>query len=281
MTNRRRCAWGCCWRCGAWAIPRSPVFWTILTRVWFSKPPGRSMTCRFASATARAWHRCRSSRVRRSAAVAADPESLDSQLGRAEDAARFGGDLLQRSELPAAGRALALELLAELGRPARARPDRGAVAADSGPAGRSRQPQRSLPGLPRSWPRPPAGCRPPRSMRPQRLQIKEAGGPLAASGRRRRVSLIRCGRRRSRHSINLNDPRRLDAASRALVLPGPRSRTAALWAARQGRSRCGDRARSKTGSRMARRSSGREPSPSWRQCPGRLLAGCSSTGSIA
>ena len=55
------------------------------------------------------------------------------QLGRAEDAAGLAA-IAARSELPAAGRALALELLASWAAPQGARPDCGAVAADSGPA---------------------------------------------------------------------------------------------------------------------------------------------------
>ncbi len=148
-----------------------------------------------------------------------------SRLGRPEDAARLAA-VSERSDLPAAGRALALELLARwaappgrdavvgLWRPIPARPAQPAAAA-IGP---------KLPALLASS----TGMLQTAAIHAATaLQIKEAGGPLAAlAGDAARPDSMRAEAIEALDQ--LNDPHRVEAATRALVLPGARSRTAAL-----------------------------------------------------
>ena len=132
----------------------------------------------------------------------------------------------ERSELPAAGRALSLELLAQwaapsgrdpvvgLWRPIPARPAEPAAAAIAPKlaallASSTGRVQTAAIHLAMA------------------LEIKEAGGLLAAlSGDVKYADSLRA---QALETLDkLNDPRRVEAATRALAAPGARSRTAAL-----------------------------------------------------
>ena len=151
--------------------------------------------------------------------------SASYRLGRPEDAARIAA-ASEQSELPAAARALALELLAQWAAP----PGRDPVvglwrpipARPAGPASAAIAPK--LAALLASS----TGRVQTAAIHVAReLKIKEAGGPLAAlSGD---VSHPDSVRAQALEALDeLNDPRRVEAASRALVASGARSRTAAL-----------------------------------------------------
>ncbi len=147
------------------------------------------------------------------------------RLGQAEHAAGIA-KLAERADLPAAARALALELLAQWGkppgrdaivglwRPIAARP--GATAAEAIAS--------KLAALITSS----TGRVQTSAIHAARdLRIKEAGGPLAAlAGQADRPDSVRAMALEALDA--LGDPGRALAASRALVLPGARSRTAAL-----------------------------------------------------
>jgi quinoprotein glucose dehydrogenase len=151
--------------------------------------------------------------------------NASSRLGRPEDAARLAA-VSDRSELPAAARALALELLAQwaapsgrdsvvgLWRPIKGRPAQPAAAALA---------PRLAALLTSSTGRVQTAAIHAASA----LQIREAGAALADL----------CGDVNRPDSMRalallppdkLNEPRRVEAASRALVATGARSRTAAL-----------------------------------------------------
>ncbi len=147
------------------------------------------------------------------------------RIGRPEDAARLAA-ICDRSELPAAGRALALELLAKWATP----PGRDAVvglwrpiaARPAGPASTAIGPKLAA-LLESSTGRVQTAA----IQAASALQIKEAGGPLAAiAGEVDRPDSTRALALETLDK--LNDPRGVEAASRALTAPGGRSRTAAL-----------------------------------------------------
>ncbi len=122
------------------------------------------------------------------------------RLGRPEDAARLAA-ICERSELPAAGRALALELLAKWARRPGATPSWGSGGRfRRGPPGR--RPQRSGRSSPRSSTSSTGRVQTAAIQAASALQIKEAGGPLAAiSGEVESPGLDR-GPWRSRRSTN-------------------------------------------------------------------------------
>ena len=151
--------------------------------------------------------------------------SASFRLGRPEDAARMAA-LAERSELPAAGRALSLELLAQwaapsgrdpvvgLWRPIPARPAEPAAAAIA-------------PKLTALLASPTGKVQTAAIHLAMALEIKEAGGLLAAlSGDVKYADSLRA---QALETLDkLNDPRRVEAATLALAAPGARSRTAAL-----------------------------------------------------
>ena len=147
------------------------------------------------------------------------------RVGRSEDAARLAA-ICDRSEFPAAGRVLAIELLAKWATP----PGRDAVLGLWRPIPeRPAAPARAALGpklaalLESSTGRVQTAA----IQAASTLQIKEAGGPLAAiSGEVDRPDSMPALALETLDKMN--DPRAVDAASRALTAPGSRSRTAAL-----------------------------------------------------
>jgi quinoprotein glucose dehydrogenase len=151
--------------------------------------------------------------------------SASFRLGRPEDAARLAA-VCDQPELPAAGRAVALELLAQWAAP----PGRDSVVGLWRPIpGRPKEPAAAAIGprlaaiLASSTGRVQTAA----IRAASALQIKEAGGALATiSGEVDRPDSMRALALEALEK--LDDPRLVGAAARALVAPGARSRTAAL-----------------------------------------------------
>jgi quinoprotein glucose dehydrogenase len=147
------------------------------------------------------------------------------RIGQAEQATRLA-ELAARSDLPAGARTLALEMLAEWGKPSGRdkvmglwrpiAPRSAQLAADAL--------QARLATLLRSTP---AAVRTAAVITTAALAIKEAGTDLAAIVADRELS-DQTRTEALKALDTLADPRRIDAAQRALLLQGPRSRTEAL-----------------------------------------------------
>ena len=148
------------------------------------------------------------------------------RLGQAEHAAVLA-EAAARSDLPGGARVLALEMLAEWGKPVGARQGDGALAANRAPsatAGRRRPPAQAG----RASAFGPRG----RPHRGRRSPPRPSASRTRAPTWRRSPPIANCPIKPGAEALKaldqLADPRRIEAAQRALLLPGHRSRTEAL-----------------------------------------------------
>ena len=187
---------------------------------------------------------------RHALAAAATVCSTPTSGGAGADDAAALAEAAGRSDLPAAVRVQALEMLGSVGEPAGPRRGHGPLAADRAAAGRSRPPTRcgrsSRPSSPgrrtRSGPRP--------SMATAGLGIKEAGADLAAlAADRDQSDQTRAEALKALDNLKRPPPRRRRPPRRCSCRARSRSRGAA--GPRQGRPRRRDRARAATGSSTA------------------------------